>query len=294
VVCDTPPPFEFVFRPAGFPSSLVRCSGCGLVFQDPQPTDEVLAASYYHDPEFSRALMSEYRETSTARARHNLALLEAADAAQPGWRVLDVGCSSGAFLEAGAQAGMVLTGLEIGTATVDLARARGLDVRAETLGEALSSIGGERFDLVTFWDVLEHTRDPRRELELAARVLKRGGTVAATFPNIEGLYPQATYRILARRAGVWEYPELPLHLFDFAPTTARGLFESAGYAVASLRTHPVPFAFYRATSLSRQQLGSGKRGLALRLAFEALHVVFYPAAKLMGRQNALFLTARRP
>jgi SAM-dependent methyltransferase len=291
IVCDSAGPFAFVFSVGGY--RLVRCPGCHLVFQDPQPSDRVLADSYYHDREFSEALFGELRAGTLELARHKLGLLEGAGGVRPGGRALDVGCASGAWLEVARSAGLTATGVEIGEATAEGARGHGLDVRTGTLEEALPELEAERFDLITFWDVLEHLRDPRHELALAARLLAPGGLVAATFPNVEGWYPRLTYRLLARRTGVWEYPELPLHLYDFSPTTARCMFERTGYRVVGLRTHPTPFEFYRETSLSPQRLGRGRRGRVLRLAFEALRVGVYPVARLWDRANSLFLVATR-
>lgn len=293
-ICGEPPPYALVFRPPGGPRAMVRCPACGVVFQDPQPSDAVLRTSYYHDPQFAHALASELRELTLARARQKLALLRRAGLAPPsGARALDVGCSSGAWLEVAADAGLRATGVEIGEPVVRQARAGGLDVRYGTLESCLPSLRHERFDLITFWDVLEHTRDPRRELELATALLAPNGIVAATFPNVDGLYPQVTYRLLARLAGAWEYPELPLHLYDFGPLSATRLFEAAGCAVLTLHTFPVPFSFYRSTSLQRSRLGGGSRGVLLRLAFEALHLCVYPLARALGRENSLFVAGRR-
>jgi SAM-dependent methyltransferase len=269
---------------------MVRCR-CGLVFQDPQPDAEALMSSYYHDQEFSDALLGELRTITLRNARQKLARLRAAGALTPGIRVLDVGASSGAWLEVAADAGMRATGVELGEATAKSARARGLDVRTGTLEQALPGLGGERFDLITFWDVLEHLRDPRHELDLAQRLLAPGGRVAATFPNVEGLYPRLTYRLLARRTGVWEYPELPVHLYDFAPRTARRLFERLGYAVERVSTFATPYGFYRTTSLSPERTGPGWRGRGLRAAFAALHLGAYPLARAADRGNAQFVVA---
>jgi SAM-dependent methyltransferase len=294
IVCDRAGPFTFVFAFTGYPWTMVRCPGCGLVFQDPQPEDEVLAGGYYQDPEFSRSLLGALREFTLHRAREKLLLLRGVGAARPGQRALDVGCSSGAWLEVAAAEGIVATGVELGETTAQDARNRGLDVRTGTLEQAFPAQTEERFDLITFWDVLEHLRDPRQELAAAARLLTPGGVVAATFPNVEGWYPRLTYRLLARRTGAWEYPELPLHLYDFAPGTARRLFERTGYEVFALKTSATPFQFYRETSLSLPRLGGRGRALALRFCFEALKFAVYPAARLCDRGNAMFVAASRP
>ena len=289
ILCDSPGPFEFVFASGGY--TLVRCPDCRLVFQEPQPDDHVLVEGYYHDPAFSEDLAGRFRDFALQRAREKLELLRGSSAVRPGARALDVGCCSWSWLEVAAAEGMAAIGVEIGEATAAAARTRGLDVRTGTLEEALPGLAGQRFDLITFWDVLEHLRDPRRELALARELLVPGGLVAATFPNVEGWYPRATYRLIARRTGKWEYPELPLHLYDFGPRTARRLFERTGYRVVDLKTSDVPFEFYRQTSLSFQRLGGGPRARVHRLLFEVLHAALYPAARLWDKGNALFVAA---
>ena len=289
IVCDAGGPFPLLWERGGF--RLVRCPRCRLVFQSPQPCDAVLEGSYYHDEEFSRALLGELRAVTLENARRKLPLLRAESALEPGMRALDVGTASGAWIETLAALGVRATGVEVGEATSAAARARGLDVRTGTLGEALPGLGDERFDLITFWDVLEHLRDPRRELGLARGLLAPGGRVAATFPNVEGLYPRLTYTLLARRTGVWEYPELPLHLYDFAPATARALFERAGFDIRRVATLAVPYSAYRSTSLSAERVGTRPKERLLRAAFGALHAIAYPLARLMDRGNALFVIA---
>ncbi len=231
------------------------------------------------------------RPRSPTRGR-SCELLERAGIELSGRRVLDVGAASGAWLEVAAAAGAAACGVEVGAATSPAARERGLDVRTGTLAEAAAGLGGERFDLISFWDVLEHLRDPRAELALARELLAPGGAIAATFPNIEGLYPQLTLRLLARRTGVWEYPELPVHLYDFSPASARRLFEGCGYRVEAQSTHAIPFGFYRRTSLSPQRVGRRPRERALRAAFGALRLLAYPLARITDRGNAQFLLAR--
>src|SRR5207244_3751245 len=149
------------------------------------------------------------------------------------------------------------TGVEVGAQTAAQARERGLDVRTGELSQVAPELEDSGYDLITFWDVLEHLPDPRRELALARRLLAPGGAIAATMPNVDGLYPRLTYRLLARPAGVWEYPELPVHLYDFSPATIGRLLKRAGYDAIRTSTFPTPFAFYRATSLAPARLGGG-------------------------------------
>lgn len=289
VVCQGSGPFPTFFQGNG--CTLVRCSSCRLVFQHPQPTDEVLDTSYYHDPQFAKDLLGPYRGWTLAHARAKLEALTAIKATTGFRRVLDVGCSSGAWLEVAEQQGWRAQGVEIGETVSSAARERGLDVLSGTLAEVAGGLDPQSFDLVSFWDVLEHVRDPREELALSRSLLRSGGIVAATFPNVEGWYPRLTYRLFGRTVGVWEYPELPVHLFDFSPRTARQLFEGMGYTVIGTQTFATPFDFYRSTTLSWERLGRGRKGRALRLAFETLRTVVYPLAALADRGNWVMIVA---
>lgn len=290
IVCGGHGPFGTLHARDGF--VLVRCPECTLVFQDPPPDDALLAHAYYHDEAFSRALLGELRQTTLDRAHAKLAPLRAAGVLRPGLRVLDVGASSGAWMEVAAGEGLGVVGVELGATTAAAARARGLDVRTGTLAQALDGLGDARFDLITFWDVLEHLPDPRHELRLAHGLLAPGGHVAATFPNVDGLYPRLTHRLLTPATGVWEHPELPVHLYDFSPRTARRLLESLDYEVRTVVTSATPYEFLQATALSPARTGHGRRGRVVRGAFDALHRIAYPLARLTDRGNAQFVLAR--
>jgi 2-polyprenyl-3-methyl-5-hydroxy-6-metoxy-1,4-benzoquinol methylase len=291
IACDATGPFEPFYAKHGF--TMVRCPRCRLVFQHPQAGEEALAESYYHDEEFTRLLRNELREIMRQRAQQHLRFL--ADAGvHPRGTLLDVGASSGAFVSAARDAGWQSVGVELGAATAAEARVNGLDVRTGTLADAAPSFPPASLSAITFWDVLEHLRDPRDELALAHEMLRPGGVLAATMPNVEGWYPRITRRLIARRTGHWEYPELPVHLFDFSPRTLRLLLERGGFTQVRVRTFATPFWYYRATALSPDVLGRSWKGRVLRAGFELLRVPIYPLAQLAGRGNAQFVVASRP
>jgi SAM-dependent methyltransferase len=289
IVCQRRGPFAPTYARDGF--TLVRCPACGLVFQDPQPTDADLDKTYYHDEEWTRMLQGPLRERLLERARQQLAFLDQAGVRPDHGGLLDVGCSSGTLIELAADAGWTAVGVELGESTAQAARDRGLDVRTGTLPAVVDQFLPGSFSLITFWDVLEHLRDPREELALARRLLAPGGTLAATMPNVEGLYPQTTLRLLARPTGAWEYPELPVHLYDFSPRTTMLLLRRNGFGNVRVRTFATPFWYYRWTSLSIGALGGRIRGRALRAAFEALHLIVYPLARMTDRGNSQFVVA---
>ncbi|HVU73298.1 MAG TPA: class I SAM-dependent methyltransferase [Mycobacteriales bacterium] len=292
IVCGATPASSFPVLYTRDRYTLVRCPSCSLVFLEPQPDAEQMAAAYYHDASFSDALMGDLREITLENAREKVGLLRDTGVLREGVRALDVGASSGAWVEVGAQHGLKITGVEVGQSTAAAARARGLDIRTGTLAEVAPTLGDERFDLISFWDVLEHLPDPRSELAIARGLLAPHGRLAVTFPNVGGLFPRVTYRLFARTTGVWEYPELPVHFYDFSTKTARRLLEGAGFAVEAQRTFATPYTFYENTALSADRIGDGRKAKALRVAHDAVHRVIYPIARMADAGNSQFAVAR--
>lgn len=102
--------------------------------------------------------------------------------------VLDVGCSTGAFLHnlrTRWPADYTVLGNDVTEAALAHAESRGLPVRRGSLLDL--DFGGERFDAVTFWAVLEHLVEPRRFLSRAAELLRPGGHCFVLVPNLDSL-----------------------------------------------------------------------------------------------------------
>lgn len=290
IVCGRLGPFSPHYAVDGY--RLVRCPGCSLVFQDPQPSDRVLDECYYHDPGFTADLFGPLRAWTLAQAHEHADAFQRLSPMTPG-RLLDVGCSSGAFLETAAARGWQVTGAELGAATAAAARRRGLDVRTGTLAAAGADLPAGTFHLVTFWDVLEHVRNPHDELAHACRLLAPGGRVAISCPNIAGLYPRLSYRLAARPLGVWEHPELPAHLYDFSLSTLTRLLQHHDLRVVGHRTSNIPFAALRSTTLAPGRWGGGRRERVATALLDGLHRAVYPLAASTDQGNSLVVVAER-
>jgi 2-polyprenyl-6-hydroxyphenyl methylase/3-demethylubiquinone-9 3-methyltransferase len=102
---------------------------------------------------------------------------------RPGERVLDLGCGSGRFLRAIADAGAQPVGVEIADAALERARrnAPGVELhRAEPDGDLPLPDGSVA--LVWCSEVLEHVADTARFLGEVRRVLEPGGRALLTTP----------------------------------------------------------------------------------------------------------------
>ena len=92
----------------------------------------------------------------------------------------------------------------------------------------------ETFDAVILSEVLEHLVDPWAVLQKIRPLLRSGGMVFASSPNISHY---SVISMLVR--GDWTLSDFGLmdrtHLRWFTPKSYRALFESCGYAVDSVR-----------------------------------------------------------
>jgi 2-polyprenyl-3-methyl-5-hydroxy-6-metoxy-1,4-benzoquinol methylase len=126
-------------------------------------------------------------------------------------QVLDVGCSTGAFLHQLSKrypARYTVTGTDVAGPALDYAQSKGIAVRR---GNFVTQPFDPVFDAVTFWAVVEHLVHPRPFLEKAASVLKRGGYCFVLVPNFESL--------ATKIAGVNYRYILPQHVNYFTANT---------------------------------------------------------------------------
>jgi methionine biosynthesis protein MetW len=101
-----------------------------------------------------------------------------------GSRVLDVGCGAGALMDyLQKRRKAVVVGIEPEHTRAETAAAQGLEV-IESAFSADSAGALEPFDVVLFADVLEHLSDPHEALTVARSLLKDGGRVVASVPNV--------------------------------------------------------------------------------------------------------------
>jgi methionine biosynthesis protein MetW len=100
---------------------------------------------------------------------------------EPRTRVLDLGCGEGELLEWLAQTkGVDARGLEISSAKVQRAIARGVSVFQSDIDAGLADYPDGAFDYVILSQTLQETRHPRQVLREILRVGRRG---IVAFPN---------------------------------------------------------------------------------------------------------------
>ena len=219
-----------VFLPAltceGF--SFVRCKNCGLVQMNPQPKKEEIIRRY--TTMFGKDYL-EY-ELKNEAAFLNLQLLALKDigflaqAQESGGAFLDIGCATGALPAFLKECGWLTTGVEISPGAEYAQKKRNLDVRQQPLEEI--NFPSRSFDVVHASHLIEHLNDPRSFLTEVRRVLKDGGQIYITTPNIAGF--QARLFGGKWRSAIYD------HLYLFSKRTLTKLLKETGFKVDRIRT----------------------------------------------------------
>lgn len=153
-----------------------------------------------------------------------------------GGRVLDVGCGTGDFCYLAEKAGYSATGMDFSPQLIEVARQRfpSLDLEVATLEEFIARRPNDKYDVVTFIQVLEHLDNPRDFLQSVKAVLKPGGYVVCDVPNRE------RWRFLSPLLlSKGEYP--PHHFTWWNSKCLARLFESSGFSILSLEIDPTAY-----------------------------------------------------
>jgi 2-polyprenyl-6-hydroxyphenyl methylase/3-demethylubiquinone-9 3-methyltransferase len=104
-----------------------------------------------------------------------------------GKRALDIGCGGGLLAEPLARLGAAVTAIDAAPEAIAVARAhaegQGLAIDYRTAGAETLAAAGERFDLVTSMEVIEHVADFPAFVTALAAVIAPGGLAVLSTPN---------------------------------------------------------------------------------------------------------------
>ncbi|MEM7534571.1 MAG: class I SAM-dependent methyltransferase [Chloroflexota bacterium] len=209
--------------------SIVSCNQCGLVYTNPRLTQEKLYEFYqFGDQDDLQYVEDHFIESADLQHRtwhQYLRVLQKHKPAQTTsggpHQLLDIGCGAGSFLAEAQSLGYVVEGQEISPYFIDYCRSHHHFTIHEGFLDDLS-LEPASYDCITAFDVLEHHPDPTALFTQIHRLLKPGGVMMMSTPDIGNWS--------ARRYGAkWLHIHPIGHIYYFDRQTISMLFQKTKF-----------------------------------------------------------------
>jgi 2-polyprenyl-3-methyl-5-hydroxy-6-metoxy-1,4-benzoquinol methylase len=192
----------------------VKCNNCHLVYVN--PIEKVDRLTWYYSTATNTSAPT-IRESYLRTAKSQVELIKKY---RKDTSILDIGCAQGFFLFEASKAGYITKGVELSRDAARYAKEEfGLDVEIGPFEEL--QFPENHFDVVTLWQVLEHLSYPLVVLKEVNRILKPGGLLIVSTPNMAGI----PAKILRKKW--WDIKRL--HINQFTTKTLMDILHSAGF-----------------------------------------------------------------
>lgn len=204
---------------------IVACKHCGLLRTNPRPTPETIGIYYPSDyGPYQDIIQPITQAKSKSKFKLFVVKLLNMDSrvlppVAPG-NLLEIGCSSGAYLLETQKKGWAVEGIEYSAIAAKKAVQAGLKVQISSLEDAQAPT--QAVDIIAAWMVLEHLHQPVAALAKIRGWIKPNGFLVASFPDSSSL--------MQKVFGEYCYDlHLPNHLYHYAPKTIERVLNSAGW-----------------------------------------------------------------
>ena len=197
-----------------FHYAIVKCKNCGLVFSKEVLDDEALTYLYSQ----SKVTFSEHTELIS---KDYLSYLQSCLSKNKKGKALEIGCSTGFFLETLLRAGFQ--------------EVHGCEPSAEAIEKAASEVKRNihpglfkeglypesHFDLVCSFQTLDHISDPVAVVKNCYKILRDESIACFITHNVKGLHA----RLFGERSPVFDVE----HIYLFDPDTLSRLLRESGF-----------------------------------------------------------------
>lgn len=214
------------FRSSGW--EVLECRKCGTSFIWPRPsafgTFRLYESAGNSGEDRQVAIRAAFCKSEVALAY--LQMLPLSDDRPR--RLLDVGCSTGAFLIAARRMGWDAMGIELDPVAADIARqVSNCRVSVGSVEDCLETL--PEYDAVVMSHSLEHLTHPRSVLQMLTTHLAQGGHLLVRTPNSSSIAASSLGR-------TWPWFSPPSHLTFFSPQSFAAL-EPLGFIPRRILVH---------------------------------------------------------
>lgn len=201
---------------------LIRCKKCNLVFSSPIYDEERIVNLYKQS---DVPLMEDLGNSSGLYAKYLTKILEKVSKD----KFLDIGCGNGFFLEK--------------VKTIGFSEAWGVEPSINSIKHLPKLVDKKKiivdvfkkkyfqnnfFDVISFFQVLDHVIDPSKFLKDCFDILKPGGYIIAIMHDVAA----PTHRLLGEKSPIFDIQ----HIYLFDKSTIRKIIEKNGFEIESIST----------------------------------------------------------
>lgn len=211
--------------------NVLKCKDCGLVFLEEMEAENFYVKEYRHIDTLPEKTAEELFNSPIARQDciNRAEWIQNTFGSLKGKRVLEIGSSSGYFLQVLKEAGAKeAAGVELTEEHSAYARKLGFNIYSDPV----ENIGLEKeFDLIVTFHTLEHVVNPMAVFKAVKLALKDGGIFMGEVPNEDDWSIKIFDNYIIKR---FHYD--PCHNYYFAPRTLQAYLKLAGLNHIQLET----------------------------------------------------------
>lgn len=191
-------------------------------------------------------------------------------------RVLNVGCGRNIFLKRLKELNCEVTAIDINENIIEFTR-NVLGIESAYVSDIIDfarDYNGKKFDVIIFFEVLEHLEDPGEIIRCIKKILEDDGFIVVSVPNRERILPSKD---------IWDYP--PHHLSRWNIKSLKNFLEINGYLVDKIIMCPhsaedllSTFGIFFGTKYLEEKIKKGYKRLLIIFVFKILfkfRVIFY-------------------
>lgn len=214
--------YDYLFRVSNHPFAVQRCHDCGAGYLSPRPAfsdmGDYYPEAFYWSWEGSEVKL-DWSSIIKKREQQLKAKAEWLQGIKPG-ELLDIGAQKGEFIWFMQKQGWTVEGVEMDSKVPNPAS---LPIR---YGDFLEmEFAEKKYDVITFWAVLEHVYEPARFIEKASRMLKPNGRLIVLVTNMNSI--QCRY---------YRADDYPRHLTLFTNSSVKQLCKANGLDLSRIST----------------------------------------------------------
>jgi 2-polyprenyl-3-methyl-5-hydroxy-6-metoxy-1,4-benzoquinol methylase len=268
---------KYLYKTLNKEYKLYHCDKCDLEFWTPLE----FVKEIYENEEF--LCYEDFHQGVIVLKDEHLMFLSSYEGKADGLKLLDIGCGNGSFIYKAKELGFDVYGIDVDSKSIQAASEKfGLkNVYNMSLDEFVeyAKKEGLKFDVITFFSVLEHQTDPSGFIQKVKELLSSGGRVVGAVPDRD--------RGFAEFTRIWSNYDFPPHHFLwFNKKALENIFLINSFKVRvsklKLRFKGIIkniFAFlYNRTKLGIFKLSGSERFFSNSITQNLLILIFSPIA----------------